>query len=134
MKSYSTLQHIGLLLLRLVFGAAIIYGHGWGKVQKIFRGEANQFGDPLGLGPELSLYLVTSAELLCAAMIIIGLFTRLASIPLIIAMSVVVFYVQWKNPFTDMETSLLYLAGFLMILVFGAGRFSIDGYRKKEWL
>jgi putative oxidoreductase len=133
MQSNSTFKDIMLLLVRLVFAGSMLAGHGIGKLNKIFSGEPIRFGDPLGIGQEISLYMATGAEVLCASLIILGLFTRLATIPLMITMAVVVFIVKINKPFGDMELPLLYLAGFAMIFAFGAGWYSIDARRKTSW-
>lgn len=122
-----------LLLLRIVMGGGMIVGHGWGKLNRLLSGEEIRFGDPLGIGMELSFYLAVFAEVLCSALLIIGLFTRLASIPLIVTMVVVIFFVQLGNPFEKIEVPLLYLTGFIVILALGPGRFSLDAYRKRLW-
>ena len=83
----------GLLLLRLVSGG-IILTHGFPKLQKIISGTL-QFGDPVGLGQEISLYLSTFAEVLCALFVVLGLLTRIALIPLIINMAVA-FFIQHR--------------------------------------
>lgn len=133
MKSNSVFQNLMLLLLRLAFGGAMLGAHGLSKIRRALTAEEIKFGDPIGIGPELSLYLAAFAEGFCAFLIIIGLFTRLATIPLIITMGVIVFIVHLNDPFSDMEVPLLYLVGFLTILAFGAGRYSLDALRKKPW-
>lgn len=133
MESKTGFQDITLLLSRLVFGGAMFYGHGLRKLRRIFGEGEITFSDPLGIGPVLSLYLAAFAECMCAALIILGLFTRLATIPLLFTMFVVIVFVQLGNPFSDMEMPLLYFFGFLIILAFGPGRFSLDTYRKKPW-
>lgn len=133
MEPKSTIQNLALLLMRLVFGGAMLGAHGIPKIRRLMSGEPIKFGDPFGIGQELSLYLAVFSEGLCAVLIIVGLFTRLATIPLIITMLVVVFLVHWYDPFSKMELPLLYLSGYMLILVFGGGTFSLDGYRKKLW-
>jgi putative oxidoreductase len=127
------MQNLALLLMRLVFGGAMLGAHGLRKIQRLTSGEPIKFGDPLGIGQELSLYLVAFSEGLCAVFIIVGLFTRLATIPLIMTMFVIIFLVHWDDPFSKIELPLLYLSGFILILVFGGGTFSLDGFRKKLW-
>lgn len=133
MKLYTPVQNILLLIFRIVLGGGMIYGHGLRKIERVFGPRPVEFGDPIGIGSEPSLYLIVFAEVVCSSLIIIGLFTRLATIPLIIAMGVVVFTVQWGKEFGDMEVPLLYLVGFFILLAFGAGRYSIDQYRRKAW-
>ena len=52
---------IALLVLRLFFGLAMVYGHGWGKLMRFFGEDPLRFGDPIGIGPVPSLVLVTLA-------------------------------------------------------------------------
>lgn len=124
---------IGLLLLRLGFGALMILEHGWPKLQRILAGNLDQFGDPIGLGPELSLLLVTFAEFLCAILLMFGLFTRWALIPLIIAMLVAVFVANWGDPLSDKELGLLYLTAFFCLLFTGPGWYSLDRVIRKSF-
>ena len=117
---------IALLLLRLAFGGLMLYGHGWGKMLRLFGGEEIRFADPFGLGPVASLALAVFAEVLCAFLIMIGLFTRWAVIPLIITMLVAFLVVHIDDPFNKMEKSLLYLIPYVAIWFAGPGKYSID--------
>lgn len=116
----------GLLLLRVFAGMAMLVNHGLGKLQKLMNGGEIQFADPIGLGQSTSVYLTVFAEVFCALLLMLGLFTRLASIPLIIAMAVAAFIVHAPDPFSKMELSLLYLFIFLMVLLAGPGKYSVD--------
>lgn len=115
---------LGLLLLRFVSGGALLT-HGYPKFQKILAGNT-QFGDPIGLGSATSLYFSTFAEFLCSILIVLGLFTRLATIPLIINMTVIFFIVHAADEFGKKEMPLLFLGMFLVLFFTGPGRFSID--------
>lgn len=121
-----------LLLLRLVFGAAMIYGHGWGKLTRLLGDEPIKFADPFGFGPEASLVLVVIAEVLCAALLMAGLFTRYVTIPLIITMAVVVFIAHIDDPFNRMEKGVLYLAAYLSLFLMGPGKYSLDTLIRKR--
>ncbi len=125
--NYSSWQfNIATLLLRVVFGATIIPG-GYGKIQH-FNEYKSQFINFMGLGQSVSLSLVIFAEFFCAILIVAGLFTRLAAIPLIIAMSVVVFHVFHADIFAkDAGYPTLFLTGFIAIFLVGPGKASIDG-------
>lgn len=114
----------GLLILRLVSGATVLT-HGYPKFQKVLEGNM-QFGDPIGLGTSTSLYLSAFAEFICAILIILGLLTRFASIPLIINMAVAFFIVHAADDFGTRELSLLYLGMFLTLFFTGPGRYSLD--------
>jgi putative oxidoreductase len=113
-----------LFFLRIVAGGLMI-PHGYSKLQK-FGEMAPTFADPFGIGSTLSLALLVFAEFFCAVLIVLGLLTRLASIPLIIAMSVAVVYGHNSLVFTEGQTATLFLVAFVVILLVGPGRFSAD--------
>jgi putative oxidoreductase len=115
---------LGLLLLRLFAGGALLT-HGYPKFQKILNGNF-QFGDPLGIGPEVSLILTVFAELFCSVLLILGLTTRLALIPLIITMAVAFFIVHGADDFSTKELGFLYLGIFVSLFFTGPGKFSAD--------
>ncbi len=114
------------MIFRLVFGLSMIIGHGWSKLMRLFGEGPIEFRDPIGLGPEVSLVLAVFAEVVCAALVAAGLYTRLATIPLIITMLVAWLLVHISDPFSNQEKAILYLAGFVMLLLAGPGRFSLD--------
>ncbi|MHB8782714.1 MAG: DoxX family protein [Desulfobacteria bacterium] len=137
-----TSASIGLLILRIGTGGYLIT-HGWGKLQMLLAGDAEKFGDPVGLGSTLSLALVTTSEFLCAVLIIIGLATRLAAVPVVISMAVAAFVIHARDPWTmeaaakaffggasktwfSKEPALLYLIPFLSLVFTGGGKLSLD--------
>lgn len=120
-----------LLLLRVTFGGAMLYGHGWGKLLRLVGDDPIKFADPLGIGPVASLGLAVFAEVFCAALIVLGLFTRWAAIPLIITMFVAAFYVHLADPFSKMEKAILYLIPYVSLLVAGGGWYSLDAQIRK---
>ena len=119
------LDAIALLLLRLIFGGSMVYAHGWGKLTN-FDTLSTRFPDPIGVGPVVGLSFAVFAEAYCAIAVVIGLLTRLATIPLLIIMAVAVLVVHADDPFARKELGLLYFFGFLVVLARGAGPFSID--------
>lgn len=123
---------LGLLMLRLTVGGLMLVQHGWPKLQKLMSEDPIKFADPLGTGPEIALYLTVFAEFICAILIMIGGLTRLSAIPLIITMFVAAFIIHSDDPFKKQEFALLYLIPFLLLLMTGAGRFSLDAFLKKN--
>lgn len=122
---------LAALILRIAFGGLMLLNHGWPKFNKIIDGNLG-FADPLGLGPELSLYLIVFAELICGGLILVGMFTRWATIPLIIGMGVAFFVQHGGEPIADREAPLVFLLGYLAILLLGPGKYSFDrAFRKK---
>lgn len=123
---------LAILIMRLVFGGFMIYGHGWGKLMRLFGGNEIQFMDFMGLGPTVSLGLVVFAEFLCALLIMFGAFTRLAAIPLIFAMGVAAFVRHGDDPFSSKEKALLFLFAFVAIAIAGAGWYSVDARLRRK--
>ena len=125
------LTSTGLLILRLGIGGFFLT-HGWGKLQMLLDGQAEQFGRHLGLNPQISLGLMVFAEFVCSILIMLGLATRLACIPPIIGMAVAVLTVHAADPWamnqagSSKEPALHFLIVFLALLCTGPGCFSLD--------
>ena len=115
-----------LLLVRLSVSTIIMVAHGLPKLNRLTSGEEIKFADPFGIGPEISLGLAVFAEVGCSIFIILGLGTRLAAIPLMITMAVAAFYAHANDPFAVKEKPIAFMVIFIMLLVFGSGRYSID--------
>ncbi|MTI39743.1 DoxX family protein [Fulvivirga lutimaris] len=123
---------IAALVLRVTFGGFLLYGHGIGKVGRLFGDEPIKFLDFIGLGAPLSLALATGAEVIGSLMIMVGLFTRFASAPVIFTLCVAAFLVHGGDGFSGQEKLFLYIMGFVAILITGPGKYSIDGYLSKS--
>lgn len=119
------------LLLRLTFGGFMLFGHGIAKLSK-FADSNIRFPDPLGIGTTLSLSLTVFSEVACSALLILGLFTRFASVPLLVTMLVAVFIVHSADPLISRELGVLYLAVFISITVLGPGKYSLDFIIRKK--
>lgn len=131
-KTKETLSNFLLLIIRLG-SAGLMLTHGWPKAMKLIAGGEIKFADPFGMGMTLSLVLAVFAEVICATLVGIGLKTRLAAIPLLITMITAGFIVHRTDPIAVQEKAFLYLMIYLIILLKGAGKFSIDFmvFRKK---
>lgn len=113
------------LLMRLVTGSFMLT-HGWGKLMSVMAGAPYKFADPIGFGDTASLFLSVFAEVVCAVFLIVGLMTRLATIPIMITMLVAAFIVLANEVFNMKEMPLLYFTLLVVILVIGPGRYSLD--------
>lgn len=116
----------GLLILRVIMGFCMIYGHGWGKLMRLFGPDEITFADPFGLGPAFFLGLAAFAEVFCALLVMVGLFTRAATIPLIITMVTAFFVAHLDDPFGQQEKVILFAGAYLSLFFTGAGRYAID--------
>jgi putative oxidoreductase len=129
-KYTPTVFNIGFLLLRLIFGLALMVNHGYPKLVH-FESRKDTFVNFLGLGSTTTLILVIFAEVFCAAFVILGLFTRISSFIIAFAMGYAFFIANGWDIFGDGETSALFLTVFSCILLCGPGKFSIDGMIQK---
>jgi putative oxidoreductase len=116
--------NFAMLLLRLVFGI-LIMNHGYDKLIH-FGDRHNTFMNFMGIGSTLSLALVIFAEFFCGLFVILGLFTRLSVIPIIIVLIVAIVKAHHNAIFGDAQPATLFLTGFLVLLFVGPGRVSVD--------
>lgn len=130
--SQTSMASAGLLVLRIVAGAFMLFNHGIGKLTRLFGEGPVKFSDPIGVGPEASLALAVFAEVLCSVLVIFGFATRLTAIPLIITMMVAAFIAHAGDPLGSKELPLLFGAIFIAIALTGAGKYSIDYFIFKK--
>ncbi|MGE0609669.1 MAG: DoxX family protein [Pirellulales bacterium] len=114
----------GLLLARVAFGCFMLV-HGVPKLTG-FGELANKFPDPLGMGSRLSLMAAIGAEVGCSVLLILGLGTRLAALPLAFTMIVALFLVHGAEGWQKQEMAALYLAVYATLVFTGPGKFSVD--------
>jgi len=122
------MKDIGLLILRVFTGGFMLFAHGLPKLNNLFGSAEIKFANPIGVGPELSLVLSTFAEFLCAGLLILGIFPRVSAGVLIINMSVAGIIVHASDSFGTKEKALLYLVIFITLLLFGAGKYSLNKF------
>lgn len=122
---YTTAMVDGALLLLRIGIAVLMIPHGLQKLTG-FGNMQNEFVSFLGLSPKLSLVLAMSAELGCSLLLLVGLFTRFATIPLIITMLTALFMAHQGALFGDGEKNGLFITMFLVLLILGPGEYSLD--------
>lgn len=115
----------GLLLLRVGISMMMLV-HGIPKLSMLLAGQWSSFPDPIGLDPFLSLLLCVLAEVGCSVLLFFGLFTKLASLLLLVNMCAALFFVLALSGWNAQELSDLYLLVYLTLFYTGAGRFSLD--------
>ena len=114
-----------LLLLRITI-AALMLTHGLPKMEKLLSGDPVQFASVFGLSPEVSIGLTVFSEVFCSILIFVGFGTRFAVIPLIITMVVAAFVIHAADPFAKQEMAIIYLIVYVVLLIGGSGRYSLD--------
>lgn len=130
-NSSSILKDIILFAVRVFVGFAML-SHGFPKLQMLLEGGKIEFFDFMGLGPQISLILTVFAEFVCSILLILGLFTRISLGFLIFTMAIAGFFIHGADPFEKRELSLIYLSVYLLLIAFGAGKFSVDHMIEKR--
>jgi putative oxidoreductase len=132
-KLTSTFPDLSKLLLRLVAGSSFVF-HGSQKLFSAFNGPGmegfTKFIESQGIPyPELNAWLAAGAEFFCGIALIIGLFARWASVPLIFVMGTAIYTVTWKKGFNigdgGFEYNAVLIALLLSIFLAGPGKYSI---------
>ena len=124
---YNTSNTADLALLIARVGiAALMLTHGIPKLIMLLSGAPVQFPPVMGMSAELSLTLTVFAEVFCSLFLLAGFATRLAVIPLISTMLAAVLFIHAADPLAVKEPALHYLLVYLILIVAGSGKFSID--------
>ena len=129
-------KHPFLLILRLYFGWGFMSA-GLGKLLNVetHTGFFQDWGIP---APMLNVYLAGTTETVCGFLLLIGLASRIITIPLIGTMLVAYYTAHneqlvalWGNaPFFFKAPPFPYLFTCVVVLLFGPGRLSVDGIVK----
>jgi putative oxidoreductase len=127
---------LGPLLVRITVGVVFV-GTGWGKLHNL-DGITKYFGE-LGIPmPHLNAIVASSTEFFGGLLVLVGLLTRLAALPL--AFTMVVAILPAKRGDIDGVSTLLgfeefsYLVMFLWLALAGAGKASLDALLARLWL
>lgn len=131
MTDRHTALSTGLLVLRVAVGCFMLV-HGWQKLTA-FSEMAGTFPDPIGMGSRLSLISAIGAEVGCSLLLIIGLGTRLAALPLAFTMVIALFVVHGADPWQKKELAAVYLSVYAAIALVGPGKFSLDEIVRSKW-
>jgi putative oxidoreductase len=119
----------GLLVLRLWLGLSMLFIHGLGKFQN-FKGTLAMFRDKMGIPEPLGVCAIL-AESGCSILLVLGLAVRPAAFFLAVTMGVAFVRVHkmvlMAAPGAATgELPFIYLGGFVVLFLAGAGRFSVD--------
>nr|WP_248561093.1 DoxX family protein [Niallia sp. NCCP-28] len=125
---------VGILLIRLVVGLAFI-GHGAQKLFGSFGGHGLEgtggFFESIGIKPGKTMAIFAGlSEFIGGLLFVLGLFTPIASLLIIITMIVAISKVHAANGFwaasNGYELNLLYIITALSVAFTGAGAYSLD--------
>ncbi|MCF7731708.1 MAG: DoxX family protein [Akkermansiaceae bacterium] len=133
---------VGLVVLRVAVGLMMLLGHGLPKWRNYaalrIEWHVPDFFPLYYLSPQLSLLATLGAEVLAAGLLVLGLMTRPAAFVLGFVMVVAAFDVNGALPWVSAtggaskELALLYLIPMLVLLLTGAGAWSLDASLYRE--
>ncbi len=128
LRKLNEAEWVPQLLMRLFVGY-FFFETGWGKVHNL-DAMAERFEGWAIPAPGFSAALSGYTELIGGALVLVGLFTRLASIPLVINMAVALLVVKMKkvsglDEFVELDEP-LYALSFLWLVFSGPGKASLD--------
>lgn len=113
------------ILLFRFFSGLMMLPYGYGKIVDYDRYAADFFGNPLGIGDIPSLWLTIFAQVVCPITLIIGFQTRVSAAILAFNMLVAVKY-HFFDSFNVKALPLLFLGMFLLQILWGPGKYSLD--------
>jgi len=118
------------LLGRLAVGLLFL-STGWGKVHSLDK--VTHFFQTLGIpAPGLNAVVVGYSELVCGALLVIGLFTRVATLPLIVSMVVAILTAKLPDIHGLFDLvgadEFTYLCVLIMLALIGPGKLSLDTF------
>ncbi|WP_413458217.1 DoxX family protein [Herbaspirillum huttiense] len=115
---------LGLLFLRVAGSFMLFYVHGLPKLMH-YAHELTVIEDPFGLGPTVSLWSAILAEALCPVLIALGVFTRLACLPIIGVLLVAMLAVHPGWSIAEGQFGWLLLVIFTAIALCGPGQWRL---------
>ena len=127
----STVANMGLALLRIFAGVALMTSHGLTKLppSEQFVGGVANIGFP---EPTVFAWAAALSEFLGGALLALGLLTRPASFFIACTMLTALLGVLRSDPFGKQELAFLYLFIALCFLLKGASDWSIDAFLRKR--
>lgn len=124
----SRFRFVAQLLARVIIGYVFAMS-GWGKLHHLDKviGFFKSLNIPV---PELHAPVVAGLELVCGVLILLGIFTQVASIPLICIMAVAILTAKMGDIKTINDlfevSEFLYIALLLYLMTEGAGPISVS--------
>ena len=123
----------GMLLLRVAVSLEIAIVHGFKKIG-VGVAQAENVPNPLHLPEAFNNVFAIAANIVFPFFVLIGLFTRLATLPTLAVTLTGYFVVHWNDSLLLKDTPFIYSLIFLTILILGPGKYSVDNSLHKKLL
>ena len=128
LRAVESARWFAQLLARLSVGL-LFMSTGWGKVHDLAK--VTDFFTHLGIpAPCFNAVLVCYSELICGSLLVLGLLTRLATIPLMVSMVIAILTAKWSDLHGVFDLvgfdEFTYLCMLVVVAVIGPGRVSLD--------
>jgi putative oxidoreductase len=123
--------NLAMLFFRIAVSLEMIIIHGFKKLG-IGAAEAEKIPNPLHLPEAFNNAFAISANIFFPFCVLIGLCTRLATLPTLAVTLTGYFILHWNDAALIKDTPGIYSIVFLLILFLGPGRYSVDNYLYKK--
>ncbi|KAG8153765.1 DoxX family protein [Burkholderia catarinensis] len=122
---------LGLLFLRVGASVLVLIVHGIPKVVH-YAAEAAAIEDPFHIGRTVSILFAIFAEVVCPIFMIVGLWSRLAALPIMIVTMIALVFVHPDWPVREAQFAWMLLILFGTIAIAGAGRYSLTAIVRRR--
>lgn len=115
----------GLFVLRLLSAFALIRAHGLPKLLHL-QATINHIPDPFGFGSHFSAIFAIFTNVVCALLVALGLFTRIAALFILGLTLTGLIFIHLHDSVKVQDTPLIYSIVFGFIGYLGAGKYALD--------
>jgi uncharacterized membrane protein YphA (DoxX/SURF4 family) len=130
--THTSYRETGLGIVRIFLGAFMVY-HGWEVFDQTKMNEYSKWMLDIKLNaPSFMAYLGKSIELVTGIFIVVGLFTRIAVIPLGLTMIFICFFIGKGRIFMEEQHPFLFVLLSVLFFFTGPGKWSIDKFIFKD--
>lgn len=123
--------HLSLLVFRIAISVELMAVHGLKKIG-IGVEAAEQVPNPFGLPGEINQALAIASNLVFPVLVIFGLLTRLAILPVLAVTLSGYFVIHWHDSLWEKDMPFMYSIAFLLLGVLGPGKYSMDDLIHKK--
>jgi putative oxidoreductase len=130
-KLRATTTDFGLLYLRVTASLLVLAVHGLPKAMH-YASQAAAIEDPFHLGRTVSITFAIFAEVICPPLMILGIATRLAALPILIVTVVALVFVHRDWSLAEGQFAWMLLILFGTIAIAGPGQIRVGGRAKRS--